>query len=370
MKIWITGIAGFLGSHLAETLIGHDHEVTGNDNFICGSGSSLCSGLQIFPSSMNKNMDAIDSMGKKKIFDTDDLNIETDCRDFDRMLEFLNIAKPDVLIHCAATAHEGLSNFSPSFITKNIYEASVATFSAAIAASVKRIVFMSSMARYGNGFYDERESFNCDPPFKEDYNTNPLDPYGIAKVAAEKTLIALCKLHNVEYVIAVPHNIIGIRQKYDDPFRNVASIMINRALQGKPLIVYGDGLQKRCFSPIKDCLDSLVQMIDAPISGEIINIGPDKGEITVLELARMIIRLTGGKGNIMHMPDRPNEVKEAYCSSDKARKLLGYEAKQPIEECLVEMVDYIKTNGTKPFAYNFPIEIEKGCPETWVNKLI
>lgn len=336
MKIWITGIAGFLGSHLAETLKAKGNLVDGND-------SGVCSSVKNEYASVN-------------------------CRHRKAMIEHFNVFKPDIVIHCAATAHEGLSSFSPSFVTQNIYEASVATFSAAIAAGVKRIIYMSSMARYGKGM--SRYLQQIDPPFTEWFLPAPVDPYGIAKVAAEDTLKVLAKTHGIEYVIAVPHNIIGPRQRYNDPYRNVASIMINRSLQGKPIIIYGDGKQKRCFSPVKDCLDSLVKMIDAPISGETINIGPDKGEITVLELAEMIRELTGSKQDFIHMPDRPNEVKEAYCSSDKARRLLGYEPKQPIRECLAEMVDYIKTNGTKEFDYSFPIEIEEGCPLTWKDKLI
>lgn len=348
MRIWITGINGFLGGHLAEALRDVGHDVGGNDNGVCG---------------------------------THDIVYKIDCRFYDNMKVLFEVQKTDVLIHCAATAHEGLSNFSPSFITKNIYEASVATFSAAIAAGVKRIIFMSSMARYGAQ----------DLPFHEGIAPKPIDPYGIAKVAAEDTLKALCKLHDVEYVIAVPHNIIGPRQRYNDPYRNVASIMINRALQGKPILVYGDGQQTRCFSPVSDCLDSLVKMIDAPINGEIINIGPDQGQITVLELAKIIQELTAKtpsadeqaewqKNNksvllktvvdIQHVPARPNEVMEAYCSSDKARRLLGFSPKKSLRDCLAEMVRYIKDNGTKPFDYSFPIEIEKGCPLTWKDKLI
>lgn len=329
MKIWITGIAGFLGSYLADALTIEGHMVDGNDSGICSTSNITFSR-------------------------------RVDCCDYKRMFGMLNEFKPDTLIHCAATAHEGLSNFSPSLITKNIYEASIATFSAAIAAGVKRIIFMSSMARYGSQTL----------PFHEAQTPRPVDPYGIAKVAAEDTLKALCKLHGVEYVIAVPHNIIGPRQRYNDPFRNVASIMINRALQGKSLIVYGDGQQKRCFSPIADCLDSLVKMIDAPIAGETINIGPDHGEMTVLDLAKTIQLLTGGNSEILHAPDRPNEVKEAYCSSSKARKLLGFTPKQTITACLQEMVDYIKLYGVKEFDYSFPIEIEKGCPEVWLMKHI
>lgn len=347
MKIWITGVAGFLGSHLAEELLKLDHKVGGNDSLICGDKANVPKGVQ---------------------FEL------ADCRDQLGMQRWLGIFQPEVLIHCAATAHEGLSNFSPSFITRNIYEASIATFSAAIASGVKRIIFMSSMARYGSGRlieegkYIQRESLG--PPFYEEMMPEPIDPYGIAKVAAEYTLQSLCKLHNVEYVIAVPHNIIGQRQKYDDPFRNVASIMINRALQNKPIYVYGDGQQKRCFSPIKDCLDSLVKMVDADISGEIINIGPDAGEISVLQLAHMIRQIIGDQVTIEHLPDRPNEVKNAYCSSDKARQILGYSPKQSLHECLVEMVEYIREKQPKPFAYNFPIEIESGCPKVWTQRML
>lgn len=361
MKIWITGIAGFLGGHLTDALRKSNHQIVGNDNFICSSEFDISFRI-------NNELSSID--------------LDMDCRDYGSMFKALDIFKPDVLIHCAATAHEGLSNFSPSFITRNIYEASVATFSAAIAVGVKRIIFMSSMARYGNGLakypcdLDGFEYAGChEPPFEENNHlSSPIDPYGIAKVASEDTLKALCKLHNVEYVIAVPHSIIGPRQKYDDSYRNVASIMINRALQKKPIYIYGDGLQKRSFSPIEDCLDSLVKMIDAPISGETINIGPDGNEISVLELANMIIdkceMKTGIKVEIHHLDDRPNEVKNAYCSSDKARKLLGFSPQNNISKCLDEMVEYIYSHGTKPFIYNFPIEIEKGLPKVWANKML
>ncbi len=329
MKIWITGIAGFLGGHLADALKAQGHEIEGNDSGVCSSGELPY--LTTF-----------------------------ECQNWQVMKNCLTAFAPDVLIHCAATAHEGLSSFSPAFITRNIYEASVSTFSAAIAAGVKRIIYMSSMARYG------RQEL----PFREIMQPKPVDPYGIAKVAAEQTLKILSITHGISYAIVVPHNIIGPRQKYDDPFRNVASIMINRALQNKPIIIYGDGKQKRCFSPISDCLHSLVKMIDAPIHGEVINIGPDGGEITILELAEMVKDVTGKQVEIQFMKNRPNEVKEAYCSSDKARRLLGFAPQQSLRACLSEMVDYIEQHGTKPFQYNFPIEIEEGCPETWMKKLI
>lgn len=341
MRIWITGIAGFLGSHLAETLIAEGHEVEGNDNLVCGD--------------ILNRPERISNCWS------------VDCRNQQQMFEIINAYKPDVLIHCAATAHEGLSSFSPSFITKNIYEASVATFSAAIASGVKRIVYMSSMSRYGSGV--SRNRFDGDPPFTEDdHITAPVDPYGVAKVAAEDTLKILCETHDVKWSILVPHNIIGVRQRSVDPYRNVAAIMINRCKSGNPPIIYGDGSQVRCFSPVKDCLPSIVKAVHGAVDGEVVNIGPDSGQITIKDLADKIIKLTGYDGHPVYMDGRPNEVKEAYCSSDKARRLLGFESKQSIDDCLKEMVDYIRP---MPFVYDFPLEIVTDrTPKTWTARLM
>lgn len=339
MKIWITGIAGFLGSHLAEALIADGNDVLGNDNLLCGNKENAPDYTPFISALVS----------------------QIDCQDYNGMKRSLDIYKPDIIIHCAATAHEGLSSFSPSFITRNIYEASVSTFSAAIASGVKRIVYMSSMSRYGHGYKYHQ------PPFNEDMPPAPVDPYGVAKVASEDTLRILCNTHGVKYAIAVPHNIIGTRQRSIDPYRNVAAIMINRCKQGKPPIIYGDGSQKRCFSPVKDCIPSLIKMIHGEADGQIVNIGPDNGEITIKELADKIIKLTGFNGDPIYMPGRPNEVKDAYCSSNKARQLLGYEPKQSLDDCLREMVDYIQP---APFVYDFPIEIEKGCPTTWIERLM
>lgn len=330
MRIWLTGIAGFLGSHLADTLLELGHEVGGNDNLLCGD---------------------VENIPKQVCWKG------TDCTDFAGMKKNFDKFKPDVVVHCAATAHEGLSSFSPSFITRNIYEASVSTFSAAIASGVTRIVYMSSMARYGDQT----------PPFYEEMMPRPVDPYGVAKVASEDTLKILAKTHGIKYAILVPHNIIGVRQRYIDPFRNVASIMLNRCKQGKNPIIYGDGQQMRCFSPIKDCLPSIVKAIEGAADGEVVNIGPDKGEITINELAYHIKNITGFSGGDSHFLDRPNECKLAFTSSDKARKLLGYEQQDYLLDCLKDMAAIIEPRS---FVYDFPIEIEEGCPDVWKERLM
>lgn len=333
MKIYITGIAGFLGSHLAKRLVDLGHEVSGNDNMIQGELDNL-------PKNINFH--------------------RNDCCNYEEMSK--NLKDVDIVYHCAATAHEGLSVFSPNFITKNIYQASISVITASITNKVKRFVFCSSMARYGN-----QKS-----PFTEDMPTKPEDPYGIAKVAAEDTLKLLCDVHSMDYNIAVPHNIVGPNQKYDDPFRNVMSIFINRNLQNKPSIIYGDGNQTRCFSYIDDvifCLEKLA--LDKNISKEVINIGPDEETITINELSKLVSNETGYNGEPIYVPGRPQEVKEASCSSDKARKLLNYKTSTSLKESVKLTTDYIRSKGTRKFMYNLPVEIRSEItPKTWTKKTI
>ena len=223
-------------------------------------------------------------------------------------------------------------------------------------------MFCSSTARYGVGH----------PPYTEDQTPDPVDPYGIAKYAAELLVRNVCETHGIEYVIAVPHNIIGPKQKYDDAYRNVASIMINRMLQGKQPIIYGDGEQTRSFSFVQDCVDPLVKMGTLPgLNGEVINIGPDTETVSINELARILAELLNFDLNPIYVPDRPMEVKNTSCSADKARRLLGYETKVGLREGLQRMIDWIRQHGTKPFAYHLPIEIDSPLvPATWKSRLI
>ena len=333
MKILISGVAGFLGSHLAKRLNELGHKVTGVDNMIGGE---------------------LDNVPKEVVFK------KGNCEDTKLMQELTKGV--DIVYHCAATAHEGLSVFSPNFIAKNNYMASCSIITASIINKVKRFVFCSSMARYG----DQK------PPFTEEMNTKPVDPYGIAKVAAEQCLINLANLNGMEWNIAVPHNIIGPNQKYDDPYRNVVSIFINRNLQGKPAIIYGDGKQERCFSYIEDVIFCLLKLgLDKNIKSQIFNVGPDEEVITIEKLANIVANETGYNERPIFVKDRPQEVKFATCSAEKARKLLDYRTKTSLKEAIKKTSDFIKKRGVKEFDYNLPIEINNELtPETWKKKLI
>lgn len=331
-RIFISGVAGFLGSHLADAFLADGHEVVGNDSMIGGYLDNVPAGVEFH---------------------------QVDCNELDRLREIM--AGCDIVYHCAATAYEGLSVFSPHLITQNIVGASTAMVSAAIANNCRRFVMCSSMARYGTN----------QVPFREDMVPQPQDPYGIGKLAAEQILRNLAETHGMEWVIAVPHNIIGPRQKYDDPYRNVASIFINLMLQGRQPYVYGDGQQMRCFSFVSDDIEPLKRMAFAKnVVGEVINIGPDDEFVTINKLAETIARLLDFKLDRNYTPPRPQEVTLANCSADKLRDLLGFQSKIRLEEGLMEMIAYVRNRGVRPFVYHLPLEIESDItPPTWSRKL-
>jgi UDP-glucose 4-epimerase len=327
MRVFITGIAGFLGSVLAEELR-KDHEVAGCDNLSAGELRNIPEGV---PYTL------------------------ADCK------EPLDLRGYDVVYHCAAHPHEGLSVFSPRTICSSIYEASVSVFSSAAASGVGRVVFCSSMSRYGDNLL----------PFSEAQNPSPRDPYAISKVAAEQTLEVLARVHGFEYVIAVPHNIVGRNQKYYDPFRNVCAIMANRMLLGKRPIVYGDGQQTRCFSDVRDVISVLARLgEDSRSNRQVFNIGPDEGVVTIEDMGRTLAAIIGVPWNPIRLPDRPCEVKHAHCSSDKIREWFGYQTTYDLADMLVSLVTHIKERGPREFDYYLPVEIvNEKTPKFWTEKI-
>lgn len=329
---FITGIAGFLGSHLADRLIELGWRVSGNDHLGGGYRDNVPAEATFF---------------------------EVDCCDLNAMKTCF--ADVDVVVHAASAAYEGLSVFSPAAICRDNVQASVSVIAAAADTGVKQIVYCSSMSRYGDN----------PVPFTEDMAVKPCDPYAIAKVASEDLLKQLCTVHGMRWSIAIPHNIIGARQKYDDPFRNVASIMANLMLQGRQPYIYGDGEQRRAFSPVQDVVDCLVRLVVDDHHGVVVNVGPDDGFITITELAARVAKIVGFEDLApIYVDPRPCEVKLATCSSALAQKLLGYKPNRSLDEGLGDIVDYIRARGVRPFEYHLDLEIvNEKAPATWRDRL-
>jgi|TARA_Y100000389_G_C17470708_1_gene530428 UDP-glucose 4-epimerase len=333
MKIFVTGIAGFLGGHVAENLLESGHEVSGCDNLIGGYLDNVPEDAEFY------QVDAIYLNQMKKL-----------------------TKGVDLVIHTACTAYEGLSVFSPYLVGQNTYQISMSVFTAVAENKIPKIINFSSMARYGT-----QEIV----PFTEDLQPKPQDPYGIAKYASEETLKVLSEVHKFDYVNLVPHNIIGPKQKFDDPYRNVVSIMINRVLNGQPPIIYGDGQQKRCFSDISDVINPMVKSITSDRAvGQTINVGPDEDVITIEQLSEKILKVLNSDLKPIYVDPRPKEVAFAHCSADKARDILDYETSVSLDKSIEKIANWILSVGPKKFRYHLDIEIvNELTPKTWKERL-
>lgn len=331
MKVLVTGSSGLIGSWLGDALSKEGHEVVGVD----------------------LRASTVASEWPTHCHDILDLNAMT-----------WACGGCDAVYHCAAMAYEGLSVFSPRCITENVVVGTVTVAAAAIRCGVKKFINMSSMARYGNKRFPW--------PFAESDEPRPVDPYGAAKLAAEKQLDILGETHGMKVIHAVPHNVSGARQNFQDPYRNVIAIMANRMLQGKPAIIYGDGEQKRCFSDIRDVLPVLLKILACDAKhGEVFNVGPDSDPVTINTVERLVSEFVGVDLPPIHVEARPREVRSAWCISDKIRERFAFEQRYSLRDTVASVVEWVRSRGPKPFVYDVPLEIESDLtPKTWRERLI
>lgn len=342
MKILVTGAAGFMGSHLVDALVKlKEHKIYSVDDL---------------------------SGGYERNINPDSHFKQVDLRDKEKTTEIIKEIKPDILYYLAADATEGRSQFTPISAVERNYLAYMYTLVPAIQYGVKRVVLTSSMSVYGAQ----------NPPFSEKLPQKPEDVYGITKTAMEQTTEVLGKVHKFEYVIIRPHNVYGPKQNLADPYRNVIGIFINCILNNKNFYIYGDGEQKRSFTYIDDFTPYILKCgFDSMVNGAIINIGPTE-EFTINKVADYILKNFFPNGNIPdslkphYLPERPQEVHEAYCTNDVAQKLLGYKTSVSLREGIKRMIAWAKDLGPQKFIYlKDGLELEnEDVPQTWKDELI
>jgi len=216
------------------------------------------------------------------------------------------------------------------------------------------------------------------PPFSENLEPKPEDIYAISKSAMERATKIMSKVHGFKYTIVRPHNVYGPKQNLADPYRNVVAIFINCLLRNKNFYIYGDGEQKRAFTYIDDFTPYFAKTgFSKKTDGEIINIGPQE-EHSINELAAQILKAFGFDKNHIprhllpkYLPDRPQEVKLAYSTDEKAKKLLGFKHRFSLEEGIKRTVEWAKKIGPQEPHYMEALEIETSkTPKTWKRKLI
>lgn len=320
MRILITGGAGFIGSWIAYHLDGYD--VLSLDDLSGGYRSNVNGRMQ--------QATLVDAVEVDRIVGT---------------------FQPDMIIHCAAYAAEGLSHWMRRYCyTQNLVGwANLAN--AAVDNGVQRIVALSSMSVYGSQT----------PPFTEDMPCQPEDPYGASKAALEADLKSLAAVHGISTLIVRPHNVYGPRQNLADPYRNVVAIFMRQALSRQPITVYGDGSQTRAFSYVEDVSRAIATLAVSDVETTV-NIGGED-PITIADLARQVKALTGTPSQITCLPPR-HEVADAFSNHDRLRSLLGGWEPTPLEVGLGRMAEWAKTIHVGRLR-EYEYETEVGLYEPW-----
>ena len=327
MKILITGVAGLIGSRLADWITANhpEHEIIGIDNLSGGYKNNVNSYVKFY---------------------------EIDCKD-KGIKDIFKTHKPDYVYHFAAYAAEGLSPFIRTYNYQNNLEATANIVNECIKHDVKRLVFTSTMAVYGHG----------NPPFDESHTPAPIDPYGIAKYACEMDIKVAGEQHGLDWCIIRPHNVYGNKQNIWDKYRNVLGIWMNQYMNDLPMSIFGDGEQKRAFSFIDDCLEPLWKAaVDKRASKEIINLG--SGTFYTINEANSILREVIGDGTYIYKEDR-HEVKNAHPTWNKSVVLLDYKDTTTLHDGLKIMWHWAKNQPKREQFVWDSYEIEKGIYTFW-----
>ena len=310
MKVLVTGGAGFIGSHLCDKLIQEGNAVVCLDNFL------------------NGNLTNIRHLLSYKTFKL----INGDIRNFDTLEKLM--PGVNVICHLAAQIHVDRSIIEPKLTydinvlgTQNILEA-------ARMYDIDKIIYMSTSEVYGTAEY---------APMDEKHPLNSPHPYGASKIAADRMCHAYNQTYKMNINIVRPFNAFGPRQK-DTGYGGVISIFTKRVMSGAPPLIYGDGNQTRDYTYVTDVVDALnlILKFPEPIPTPV-NLGTGS-EVKIIDLANMIIDLSGQHGKIkpVFIEPRPGEVNRLISDNSKAKKLLGWVPRYSLGEGLTRLLEWYK----------------------------
>lgn len=329
MKILITGVAGLIGSRLADWIIENkpECEVYGIDDLSGGYMENINPKVNFIKSNLI-NKDILESTFEEH--------------------------KPEYVFHLAAYAAEGLSPFIRNYNYQNNLVATANIVNECIKHDVKRLVFTSTLAVYGHGYGGI---------FDEDQIPKPIDPYGVAKYGCEMDIQIAGEQHGLDWCIIRPHNVYGIKQNIWDKYRNVLGIWMFQHLNGEPMTIFGDGEQTRAFSYIDDSLEPLWNSAVRPeCSKEIINLGGIE-EYSINDACNVLREVIGG-GEIVYKEAR-HEVKCSIPTYKKSIDLLGFEHKTNLEEGLSQMWEWAKSQPMRERFVWPSYELDKGIYSFW-----
>ena len=297
MNILITGGLGQVGSYLTEKLSkGGHNRVTVLDNF--------SSNIKDFVAPQNVTV------------------VEGDIRDKELVDKL--VSKSDVIIHTAAQVSVVNSIESPIYDAEINVSGTLNLLDAARKCDIKRFIYISSAAVYGEPVY---------LPIDEKHPTNPMSPYGLSKLTGERYTILFNFLYDLPVVCLRLFNIYSPRQNPNSPYSGVITKFIERAKAGKSPIIFGDGNQTRDFVSVHDVIDVVVNCIECDDAvGEVFNVGTGVA-ITVNELAGFCSDMEPEYGEA-----QSGDIRDSYANVDKLSELVGCVPAQSLENGLKELL--------------------------------
>jgi dTDP-glucose 4,6-dehydratase len=305
MRIVITGAAGFIGSHLSETLLDQGHSVVGIDNLLTGDLANIAH-----------------LAGRDFLFIKHDVT------------NFIHVDGPvDLVLHWASPA-------SPidylEWPIPTLKVGALGTHKALGLAKAKgaRFVLASTSEVYGDPL---------EHPQKETYwgNVNPIGPRGVydeAKRFAEAMTVAYHRYHHLDAKIVRIFNTYGPRMRVNDG--RAVPAFISQALRGEDVTIFGTGTQTRSFCYITDLVDGILRLAASSVNDPV-NIG-NPLEMSIEKMARLIIQMTGSSSRIVHRELPADDPKVRQPDITRARTLLGWEPKVPLEQGLTSTIEYFR----------------------------
>lgn len=307
-KILVTGGAGFIGSHLVDKLA-QDNHILVVDDLSLGTKENL------------RNAIATGNVRIEK---------ENICN-FDRM----NILMKDidVVFHLAAQCVRK-SFRDPQEVHDVNAGGALSLYRAALKNKVKRFVHVSSSEAYGSAIT---------VPMNENHPLNPTTVYGASKLAGELYGIAYWRSYGFPVIVIRPFNTYGPRSHFEGPYGEVIPRFVIQILNNRSPIIFGDGKQTRDFTYVEDTASGMIAAGEEDrLIGEVVNIAFGK-ERSIHEVAKIILKeLDRENLKIVYQEDRPADVRRHYADTKKAKKILNFQAKIPLEEGIVKYIKWLK----------------------------
>jgi len=309
-KVLVTGGAGFIGSNIAHAFVGRGYDVVAFDNLSTGTVENLAglegnSGFQL---------------------------VKGDVLDYQALVKAASGAR--YLLHLAALPSVAMSIENPELVNKVNVEGTIKVLLAAREAGVEKVVVASSTAVYGDALK---------LPVREDEPCRPLSPYAVSKAACEGYAEVLGRLEGLPVLCLRYFNVYGPRQSPAGEYAAVIPRFITAALEGRPLVIYGDGEQTRDFVFVEDVVEANLLAMTSSAVG-VLNIASGRA-ISINELARKIVELTSSASEIVHVEAREGEIRHSVADISKARRELGFEPSYSIEGGLKKTIQWFRRSS-------------------------